>query len=162
MWFKPGVNINSNSSNYYPLVVRDETPNNKEFGLTFMPNSTGFGGQLMFYTYSNATTSFRIYSNTNSWNAGQWYHVAAIIHPTQGMMLFIDGIKQNSTSTHNSPPVASTNPTWVGGWSSTANRYLNGSIDDLVLSDSALYTSHLLVKKQNHPLLRSGFGILII
>ena len=142
MWFKPGVNINSNSSNYYPLVVRDETPNNKEFGLTFMPNSTGFGGQLMFYTYSNATTSFRIYSNTNSWNAGQWYHVAAIIHPTQGMMLFIDGIKQNSTSTHNSPPVASTNPTWVGGWSSTANRYLNGSIDDLVLSDSALYTSN--------------------
>jgi len=62
MWFKPGVNINSNSSNYYPLVVRDETPNNKEFGLTFMPNSTGFGGQLMFYTYSNATTLFRIYS----------------------------------------------------------------------------------------------------
>ena len=142
MWFNPGVNITPNSSNYYPLVVRDETPNNKEFGLTFMPNSTGFGGQLLFYVYNNSTTSFRIYSNSNTWNAGQWYHVAAVVHPTQGMMLFIDGVKQNSVNSSTLAPIQSSTNTDVGAFGTVNSRRFNGKIDNLKFSSSSLYNSN--------------------
>jgi hypothetical protein len=140
MWFNPGLNITTASARYYPLIVRDETPNNKEFGLTFMPNSTGFGGQLLFYVHNNSTTSFRIYSNSSTWNLGQWYHVAAVVHPTQGMMLFIDGVKQNSVSNNTISPLQSTTNSNVGTFGNVNNRYFNGKIDDLRLSNSALYS----------------------
>ena len=144
MWFSPGVNISSTSSSYYPLLVRDETPNNKEFGLTFIPNSGAFGGQLMFYTYhnNNSNISFRIYSNSSAWNAGQWYHVAGVFHPTQGMMLFIDGIKQNSVNTNTLAPTQSITNTNIGTFGSVNNRNFDGKIDNLRLSSTALYSSN--------------------
>ncbi|MFT5665970.1 MAG: hypothetical protein ACI9DK_000147, partial [Vicingaceae bacterium] len=78
----------------------------------------------------------------NTWNLGQWYHVAAVVHPRQGMMLFIDGVKQNSVSNNTISPFQSTTNTNIGTFSSVNNRYFNGKIDNLRLSNTAVYTSN--------------------
>ena len=142
MWFKPDEVINSQLSTFSPLLIRHESPNSNEFGLTFMPSSAGNSGQLLFYIYTNSTTSYRIFSNNNYWNAEQWYHVAAVIDANQGMMLFIDGVKQNSTNTYSNATVQTNSNVRIATWNNVINRYFNGSIDDLRISNSALYTSN--------------------
>jgi len=159
MWFKPSVAINTQTSNYSPLILRDETPNTNEFGLTFLPNSTSNSGELMFYLFAGSNTSYRIYSNSNRWYANQWYHIAAVIHPSQGMMLFIDGTKQISTNNYIFAPVQSNFPVSIASWGGVANRFFSGTIDDLRFSNSALYTSNFTPSCLNLIALPSTIGV---
>jgi len=159
MWFKPSVAINTQTSNYSPLILRDETPNTNEFGLTFLPNSTSNSGELMFYLFAGSNTSYRIYSNSNRWYANQWYHIAAVIHPSQGMMLFIDGTKQISTNNYIFAPVQSNFPVSIASWGGAANRFFSGTIDDLRFSNSALYTSNFTPSCLNLIALPSTIGV---
>ena len=36
-----------------------------------------------------------VFSDNDTWNANQWYHVAAVIDPLDGMKLFIDGVNKS-------------------------------------------------------------------
>ncbi len=162
MWFKPGISINSTLQNFKGLIARDITTTNaNEFNISFVKNSIGpsVAGKLRFGTYDNNSILHAVYSNNNNWSAGRWYHVAAVIHPTQGMMLFINGVKQNSTNSYNSTLSSNNAITTLGSWGSATNRYFNGKVDDLRLSDSALYSSNFSPSCPDLGILPSTIGV---
>ena len=146
MWFNPSVTISSSLNNFKALIARDNsTSTANEFNLSFSPanaSPTTSAGKLRFTLYNSSNAVFSIYSDSNLWNSNQWYHLAAVIHPSQGMMLFIDGIKQTSSNNYIFAPVQTLDPVTVGSWGNTPNRYFNGAIYDLRFSSIALYSSN--------------------
>lgn len=142
LWFRPEENINSSASNFSTLVAKEESIQNLgEFTLSFPPSGVTGAGTLRFGLLESVSDAYYVYSNDNSWTAGKWYHVAAVVHPTDGMMLFIDGIKQADTNPYNSSTVTSNDLTTIGCWGTLYDRYFYGSIDDVRFSTDALYTS---------------------
>lgn len=144
MWFNPTTAIDASLSDYVGLISRDisSTNHSNEFGIAFAPSTVPNSGAISFINFSNSGVINEVFSNANQWNANQWYHVAAVIHPSQGMMLFIDGVKQSSTNSYTLAPTANSAPTTVASWGSRTNRYFNGKIDDFRLSSTALYTNN--------------------
>jgi hypothetical protein len=159
IWFNLEAAINAQALNYSPLIVRDETTNADEFGLTFLHSSTSNSGELLFYLFTGSNTSYRLYSNSNNWNANQWYRIAAVIHPSQGMMLFIDGIKQNSTSSFLFPTIIPSSSTLIGSCGSSVLFYFNGSIDNLRFSNTDLYSSNFTPSYPGLVALSSTIGV---
>lgn len=163
MWFKPSSAINSSVNNFKTLVGRDNIVSNaNEFNISFFPSFATpalAAGKLRFTFYDNGAIEHSVYSNSNSWNANQWYHVAAVVHPSRGMMLFIDGVSQNSTNNH----VLATNPSNssvnIGSWGGSPNRFFNGKIDDIRFSDTALYISNFTPSCPNLMSLSSTIGV---
>ncbi|MCD4681291.1 MAG: hypothetical protein K8S00_12975, partial [Bacteroidales bacterium] len=97
LWFRPENDINNSITDYAALVARNnDLSNEHEITLAFTPSMSD-KGKLVFGIKNSMGNLYQVISNSDSWNAGQWYHVAAVIHPTQGMMLFVDGVKQIST-----------------------------------------------------------------
>lgn len=147
LWFKPDSLIDSNLADFQGLVIRNTTGCNNcnIFGLTFQPESLANSGTLRFFwENSTGTTQYNVYSDSDTWNAGQWYHVAAVIDGSQGMMLFIDGFKQTSTAANTVPTGVDTHITTIGRWGNINDRYFEGTIDDVRLSTNARYTSNFI------------------
>ncbi len=140
-WFQPRTAINSTLIDFKYLIVREISGvNNNEFNILFLPLSQSNAGGLQFLIRDNANTSFSIKSDSRSWNADQWYHLAAVIDPTQGMMMFIDGVKQADTNSSTLAITTVINSTTIGGTTIFPNRFFNGSIDDIRFSTSAEYS----------------------
>lgn len=144
-WFSPSINIDSTLTDFVALVTREVSPTNEhewdihfiKSGITALP-----AGKIRFTIHETVGTRYEIFSNSNKWNAGEWYHLAAVIDSIQGMMLFINGVKQNSTlpSYTSSTDVANAN-TEVGHWGANV-RFYTGKIDDVRISKNSVYTSN--------------------
>ncbi|MGB0869230.1 MAG: LamG domain-containing protein [Flavobacteriales bacterium] len=141
MWFKPETDINSSTlpwANPQSLMVRDfnngDGNSTNEFGLCF--DAWNNAGKISF-SRRIGSSIHSIFSNNNSWNADQWYHIAAIIHPTFGMQMYINGVKQNDTESSTAPiqPMTNipSNTTMIGKWGSLNIRYFKGDIDEVKL-----------------------------
>ncbi|HAA10917.1 MAG TPA: hypothetical protein DCE41_04135, partial [Cytophagales bacterium] len=142
MWFKLEEAIDPSLSDFVTLASREISGqvNTNEFSLSFQPDFVINPGTLRFDV--DGTQPFKsVYSNSNTWNADQWYHVAAVIDPTEGMMLFIDGIKQASTHPNTVATASVSNATLLGTWGGGADRYFQGSLEDVHFSSEALYTN---------------------
>ncbi len=143
MWFKLPEAIDATLSNFATLTAREISAfngNTDEFTLSFQPSQVPNPGTLRFDI--DGTAPFKsVYSDNNSWNANQWYHVAAVVDPVEGMMLFIDGSKQASTHPYTGATGISTKITTIGCWGDLYDRYFNGEIDDVRFSSEALYTT---------------------
>ncbi len=141
-WLRPLVDITPDLAEAKTLIARDATTSNiDEFNICFSPYTwSGFGGRLRFTCTYNANQSYSVYSDNDFWESNQWYHVAAVIHPSQGLLLFINGIKQSSLSPLFVTAIApSTHITTIGCWGDSYNRFYNGWIDELRFSDIARY-----------------------
>ena len=142
-WIKPDQNINSSLTDFKGLVNREtslsSSPPN-EFGLFFDPIGSG-SGKIRFYTCDQFGNCHQILSNSNQWNANQWYHVAVSIHPIQGMKMFIDGVQQNDINSYTGSTGNSSSITTSGKWGNLNIRYFKGSIDDLKFHSTAVYNS---------------------
>lgn len=147
LWFKLAEPIDPSLSEYTPLVSRDDINNDEEFHITFMPIHVSNPGQLAFSYVPVLNTVYRCFSDTSNWQAGKWYHVAAVIDPVQGMKLYIDGQLQSSMNTNMTGPVpTSLDSTLLGQWGHTnttaKNRTFKGQIDDVHFADEVLYQSN--------------------
>lgn len=143
LWFKPANEINSTSlQDFQSLVVRNNglTTNEDEFDISFshIGNSSG---KIRFRLEDDIGTPYIIYSDSARWQAGQWYHVAGVVHPTEGMMLFINGKKQVSVATYRSSTASIAKITTIGCWGDTYMRFFEGCVDDVHFASTALYTS---------------------
>ena len=145
MWFKPDITITDSLMSPSTLINSSSYLSN-QFNLSFSPSSSSNPGTLKFTTYTSGPPFlYEITSDSNSWSANKWYHVAAVIHPSNGMMLFINGIKQISSNPHSAAPVATTgNLTTVATWGHRVGQSFDGSIDDVRLSSTALYTTNFI------------------
>ncbi len=142
MWFKLDQPIDPTLSNFVTLVGREISisSNIGEFNLAFQADFQPFPGTLRF-DLDCLTPNRAVYSDNTSWNANQWYHVAAVSHPVDGMMIFIDGVKQISTHPYTGATANSTALTAIGCWGDLYARYFYGSIDDVRFSTDALYST---------------------
>ncbi|MCB0756164.1 MAG: laminin G domain-containing protein, partial [Flavobacteriales bacterium] len=160
LWFRPEQNINGSLSQFSTLIAKEQSIQNLgEFTLAFVPSGISGAGTLRFALLESVSDAYYVYSDANSWNAGQWYHVAAVVHPTQGMMLFIDGIKQSSTNSYTSATVTSNDPTTLGCWGTLYDRYFEGAIDDVRLSNEALYTMDFALPCPDNDALTSTIAL---
>lgn len=143
MWFRPSVEIDNSNSDFRTLIARNNGQglNENEFNLFFSPIA-GHKGQLGFVIEDNSGNPFGVYSDNNSWDASRWYHVAVTVSPVEGMMMFIDGVKQVDTDAYSAATGTINTLTAVGKWGDEFLRYFEGSIDDVRLSSSAIYTAN--------------------
>lgn len=135
LWFNPSVAIDNSITNFISLVVRNDDGENDELQLIFdfiAPNE----GKIRF---ARNTTSgyFPVFSNSNTWNANQWYHVAGVFNPINGIELYIDGVKQTDTDPHTGTPSSRPEIAALGRWGDANQRYFNGKIDDVRFWDVA-------------------------
>ena len=138
MWFQPHDNIDSTLEDFSTLAAREISLSNhaNEFSLAFQKSNVPNPGSLRF----NLDGSSAVYSDRRSWKAWQWYHVAVVIHPTQGLAMYIDGEKQQSTYTYTEPIANVSDITTLGKWGDLDMRYFQGSIDEVRFSSEALYS----------------------
>lgn len=144
LWFKPTDTLDADSTfNFISLVARNTSGCGEcsEFSLAFRGSTLGDSSRLQFrWRAASSSTLFQIFSDDNVWNAGQWYHVAGVLHPDSGMMMFVDGIRQaDMVAAGTNPTTTSTFPTSIGRWGDANIRYFGGCIDDVRFSDTARY-----------------------
>ena len=141
-WFRPLVDITPDLAEVKTLIARDGTPNNyDEFNICFSPFTwNGYGGRLRFTCTYSVNQTYSIYSDSSFWDSHQWYHIAAVIHPDQGLLLFINGQKQSSHDTSFTTAMAPNGYiTTIGCWGDYYDRFYNGLLDELRFSDVARY-----------------------
>lgn len=160
LWFMPAENITSSLTEFQSLVMRNngQTVNNGETGLIFR-NVGGNSGKLSFSVRDGSGTEHAVYSNSNTWNKNQWYHVAGVIHPNQGMALYIDGIKQTDTNTYTSPTEDILTDMYAGTWGDELVRFFKGSMDDIHFASDALYTSNFTPPCPDRKAVSSSVGL---
>ncbi len=145
-WFKPEIDYDSILNHFATLISRDPgygVPNNDVFTIAIQHSGIQPGGGFLNFTYS--VTDYEYYtvlSDDNYWEADKWYHVAAIIHPELGMMLFIDGKKQEMVTEYFNATGICDLALCIGHWGyppTTTDRFFNGSVDDVRISSIARY-----------------------
>lgn len=146
MWFSPTNDITDGTATTQTLIARETEPTNtrEEFDLYFWNGS----GNLQFLYREDAApnTVHSIQSNSNSWTANQWYHVAVVIHPTNGITMFIDGDLQTATdptwtaATITIPGTMGNDFTALGTWGEFGGRFFDGRMEDVRFSTNALYS----------------------
>jgi gliding motility-associated-like protein len=142
-WIKPTANING-SGDVQPILVRDIDGmpfiGVEEFALFFEGSQGAQPGKLAFRV-SDGTQSATIYSDRNSWNADQWYHIAAMVDNSTGLSLYVNGVEQadvniNVTSVY----FRSEGPTGdllLGRWDYTETDYLNAEVEEMRFWDNS-------------------------
>jgi hypothetical protein len=101
-----------------------------------------------------------VYTNQNSWNADQWYHIAGVIHPQIGMMLFVDGVKQDTINPNVTNSTTTTyRNTVIGGMEDFTTRHFPGRIDDVRFSSDAVYASNFTPPCPDLPVTPETIGL---
>jgi PKD repeat protein len=83
------------------------------------------------FTRQIGNTFFYVYSDQNHWEADQWYHVAGVIDPLEGMKLYIDGVLQQDSDPTTQPTEIGGEITTIGCWGNTYSRFFDGEIDEV-------------------------------
>jgi len=143
LWFKPDSTIDSSTfSDYSTLIVRnsDNCGGCQEYGLQFVAAQYPHPGTIRFYHYDDNANLFQVFSDGDQWQAGEWHHVAGVLDPDMGMLLFIDGHLQSDIDTGGTEAThVSTFITALARHGNIAFRYFKGNLDDVRLSTVARY-----------------------
>jgi len=133
-WFKPNSIIDSTTSRI-SLLVRNTNNENDELTIYF-EDQPNYKGKLVF-ARRIGHNPHGIASDTSFWK-NQWYHVAAVINPQEGMKLYINGTIQSDSENSTEPVPVRTEYSAVGRWGNAAVRYFDGVIDDICIYNKAL------------------------
>lgn len=159
-WFQLGINVDQSLPDYITLIGREESDFNiNEFNLAFQKNTVINSGTLRFSIALSSGDERSIYSNNNSWEADRWYHIAVCIDPIDGMTMFIDGVKQNSTHPYTASPAVTNDNTIIGNWGGNFSRYFIGQIDDVHFAAEPLYSSDFSPFCPDRPVEPSTLGL---
>lgn len=140
-WFRLDSEIDATITDYITILSRDDNQFNlDEFNLAFQKNNVPNPGTLRFSIALSSGNERNVYSNANYWAPEKWYHVAVCIDATNGMSMYIDGVKQSSTHTYADAPANSSVNTVVGNWG-ILNRYFTGKIEDVHFASEPLYSA---------------------
>ncbi|MFZ2898274.1 MAG: LamG-like jellyroll fold domain-containing protein, partial [Saprospiraceae bacterium] len=132
MWFKLNADITPTSnSGYSTLISRNSTGEVCEYALFFSENNDANDGKISFSVRAPDVSNHQIFSDQNSWTAGTWYHVAAVIDGATGMKLYINGVLQANTDPYANPPCNTNTITALGRWGDLNIRHLNGALDEV-------------------------------
>jgi gliding motility-associated-like protein len=136
-WIKPAANINGSGA-VQPILVRDidgmQFIGVEEFALFFEGSQGAQPGKLAFRV-GDGTQNATIYSDRNSWNADQWYHIAVIVDNFSGLSMYVNGVEQTDLNSNvMSVYFRSEGPTGdllLGRWDNIETDYLNAQIEEM-------------------------------
>jgi subtilase family serine protease len=147
-WFNPAVNITTANTNEVTLIESDISGDvSGHFEISFNnADSMLYGaGKLVFYYNGNTTAGRSSYgavtSNTNSWTAGTWYHLACVVDGST-WKIYVNGALENSVSVNsklfsgNYVHIASQQNKGVGA-------YYNGRLDEVGIFNRALSAAEI-------------------
>jgi Concanavalin A-like lectin/glucanases superfamily/Secretion system C-terminal sorting domain len=137
LWFKPNSPIDSTLSKPSTLIERNTSSCLGCFGFVFQHTGWEKPGSIRFQN-NPAGTRFEVYSDSNKWEEGQWYHIAGVIDPIDGMMLYINGIKQNDTDASTLHTGTFPTITAIGAYGDINDRFFTGQIDEVRIWNRAL------------------------
>ena len=143
-WISPSQHIDSTNASEIPILVRDENGpqifGTGEFAIFFGRTGTDHAGRITF-TRATIDTEYSIHSDGQVWSPKRWYHVAAVLHPQQGMQLYINGILQQDTHPSTAPIyIRNEGPTgslFLGKWGAVTGYGLQAIVDELQFYNNA-------------------------
>lgn len=142
MWFKLDVNVDSSLPYPLTLITREgDYLNIAEYSLAFVPANQGWAGtsgKLRFFYSVNKDWYFYVESDNKSWQKDKWYHVVAMIDPSDGMILYVDNVRQIEHGPFFNSIAESNLNTYLGSWGTISNRFFKGAIDDVLFYNRAL------------------------
>lgn len=142
LWFNLAEAVDINLENEKMIIGTEiPFPNINEWHLSLTKSGTvNPPGTLRFVMVTDVGEVSQVYSDANSWSADQWYHVAIVIDKNQGMIMFVDGFRQKVVADSYFDEIESNGVSVeVGRQNTFSERHFQGSIDDLRISDEALY-----------------------
>lgn len=86
---KPTNTLTGSSGNKI-VLYRAISGGSNDGGLVFVNNQIGFQRKI-------GATDYTIFGDGTTWTGGVWHHLVAVIDPTTGMALYVDGVKQADT-----------------------------------------------------------------
>ncbi len=103
-------------------------------------------GKLVFGIYNGAA---QVATSANAYNDGQWHQVVGTMDGTEGIKLYVDGLKVADNV--NGKPAQSYNGYWrvggdnLGGWpGASTSQYFAGSVDDVSIYPHALGSNEVV------------------
>lgn len=160
-WFNLEESVDSDlEKEIFILGVEIEDPNITEwhFSLT-RANSVNQAGTLRFVYVKSLNNVSQVYSDSKEWNANQWYHAALVIDEVEGMMLFVDGIKQQVQVPDYNKALTAVEADVEIARQNGFDRYFSGDFDDLRISADAIYLEDFIPPCPNIPQLTSTIGL---
>lgn len=148
-WIKPSAAING-SSGVQPILVRDVDGMTfigvEEFALFFDGSQGAQPGKLAFRV-GDGTQNATIYSDRNSWNVNQWYHIVAMVDNSTGLSLYVNGVQQQDVNSNvTSVFFRQEGPTGellLGRWDNIETDYLNAELEEMRFWDNSRNESHI-------------------
>lgn len=133
-WIQPTAQWNSSSTGLNPIVVKDKYGSNVQWGGRYAIYMEDGKIKWQMSDYQNPAGSI-IESDSDTWYEGVWYHMAFVIHPSQGMRMYINGILQQDTDSRNilppGPQEGPDEPFYVGCWGNSETGTIEAMIDEL-------------------------------
>lgn len=144
-WFSPDNYIGPFQQSHMLLVGTDvPSPNVDEWTISMNANTSNYvGGAMRFKYVVSAGVVQQVISDTTSWLANRWYHVAVVIDSIQGIKMFVNGHLQSSiNSNHTSPTSFSSANVEIARHGPFLSRHFAGEIDDVRFSSTAIYQNN--------------------
>lgn len=141
-WFMLSSNYNSSSPDHMSLICRNDATQFSEYSLYFS-YTTPTAGNLVFARRVSGVLYY-VKSNSATWNAGVWYHVAGVIDPVSGMKMYVNGALQSSTDPSTQSTSNASEITGLGVWGDAAIRFLDGQMDEVRFWNRALSQSEIM------------------
>ena len=127
----------SSNANYQEIVAKECYGTAGCGGYALQITNTG---KLRFLTYQGGTTYVAVVGATTL-TTGVWHHVAGVFDGTSTLRVYLDGVQDGTASSAGSAPTSGTGNLLIGRLSSSAQYYFSGLIDEVRVSNSALYSA---------------------
>jgi hypothetical protein len=145
-WFQLTNNVSSTSLSDFLIITQRNTfsgLNENEFMIGIDKRGVQWAGHLRFKINEPNGTLHEVVSDSTSWQAGRWYHVAGVVDTVRGMELYIDGVKQNSTDTSWKSSISvAPEFTAIGRQGNSNVGYFEGEIDEVRFSSVSRYSGN--------------------
>jgi hypothetical protein len=128
--------IKYNTNGTYQEIVARESYGQTGGGYALQITNTG---KLRFLLYQGGTAYVAVVGATTL-SAGVWHHVAGVFDGASQRRVYLDGVEDGSASSAGSAPTSGTANLQIGRLSSNSLYYFNGLIDEVRVSNSALYS----------------------
>jgi len=143
-----GVTSSLNSSTGLPFTVSAwANPDTTTKGAIFAFHKSGSNLNLLYYAKDGSTKKFYHYGpnnsyteSTNTFEPGQWHHIALIVDSSGNGKLFVNGGQEAtwSNGTNSSVNRFSIGQEWDGSGTAKASDFFDGKIDEVAVWNVAL------------------------
>lgn len=147
LWMKPSVNISDPIiPDFYFLMSKNSVGavDGDVMLWWYKANPQQSDDGYLIFTITEGSTDYIIWSNSNSWTSGTWYHVV-VTYDDATMRMYIDGVLQTDTQALvGSDAGTNSAPLRVAAHSTTAYTFL-GEVDVVGVWDRTLGQSEVML-----------------